>query len=707
MFTVLIAEKEHIEAIREKNKLFFEPFLDNKDLAFCEWNPAGQNLHDAVPGLLDAVGRRKDWRAIILNNTDSNALKQQNPFDTVDNSGVAALVTPPDQPEVAGKDEVVHKNWNAWEDSWKQYFSDLSKSKEAVYNSALELPLQKLSTWLCFYPEDYILNDVEEKLSVNEWALTQVEGEKDESGVKPSIRLEALEREQYKKELRMKESIRRSFMGDAYLNIAHPKEVYCIAPRTVESGFFNPDAYWNVRRDCEYSAFADRNMYFDKMRFMVFDLLAQSHRDFRNDYIRFLAVVLIFASNPVPGSAMKARRLYQLESQVDETPLMTLVTSFDRKLAATSEVIDNEIERIRGEIPGQLTDKAAEALFCTSQDVLVLLDDTCDPEKVFVDKEYGLFYDHPTNELHKWNRDYKSSTDALTYITKQQLRSVKRSVGQMHFASEIADVNVSRLTPLQLEDVRDYTDAAEDEMVASIPPDLANMSRFADRLQDASENVKKTLRRRMTMKTTIVLSAICLGLYLICFMPFLFANTGTPRTVTTAVVLSGIMLALLAVTMFVTLFALRSSVKNVVRSYNNTAHGVMNEIHTSLNCFSQYLTAACNVRRGHAVQQRAGKNENVYTKSIRIREKHKEDIRKLRAYLEEDYKDYIGDRSYWDEVMVRPYEHDFDQRVEYAYPAPFLAGDCRQIEFMSTGNYVTVPSSYVTRISVRMEGIYD
>ena len=167
------------------------------------------------------------------------------------------------------------------------------------------------------------------------------------------------------------------------------------------------------------------------------------------------------------------------------------------------------------------------------------------------------------------------------------------------------------------------------------------------------------------------------------------------------------MLALLAVTMFVTLLVLRSSVKNVVRNYNNTAHGVMNEIQSSLKQFSQYLTAACNVRRGHAVQKYAEKNVDVYTKSLRIRRKHQEDIRKLRAYLAEDYKDYFGDRSYWDDVMVQPYEYDFDMRVEYPYPAPFLAGDCRQMEFMCIGNYVTVPSSYVTRITVRMEEIYD
>ena len=80
MFTVLIAEKEHIDAIQQENKLFFEPFLESKELAFCYWNPSGQSLHDSVPGLFDAVGRHKDWRAVIINNADAEITKKMKMF---------------------------------------------------------------------------------------------------------------------------------------------------------------------------------------------------------------------------------------------------------------------------------------------------------------------------------------------------------------------------------------------------------------------------------------------------------------------------------------------------------------------------------------------------------------------------------------------------------------------------------------------------
>ena len=126
-----------------------------------------------------------------------------------------------------------------------------------------------------------------------------------------------------------------------------------------------------------------------------------------------------------------------------------------------------------------------------------------------------------------------------------------------------------------------------------------------------------------------------------------------------------------------------------------------------MNQFSEYLSASYNVRRGHAIQNYVHRNVDEYTRNLRVRKKHQEDIRKRRAHLAENYGDHLKDRSYCDETMSRPYDYDFDQTTEYSYPAPFLAGDNRQIEFISNGNFVTVPSSFITRILVRMEGIYE
>ncbi|MBQ9974318.1 MAG: hypothetical protein IJP02_05095 [Oscillospiraceae bacterium] len=696
LFTVLIAEKEHIEAIQQQNRLFFEPFLSNKELALCIWNPAGQTLSESVPGLLDAVGRRKSWRAVIINPCSPDTITARNPFDVVEHSALSALTEPSRQPQ-EGQDPA------HLESEWAAYYRERTAEIRSVYQRALEHPLQRLATWLCFRPEDYILQEVQQTQDVHDWAMEQLGSDT----LKLSSKLELMERDQYKLELRLRETLRRDFVSGAVLNIAHPAQLYCISPRTAKNGFFDPASFWTVRSENEYSAFADRNLYFDSMRFMVFDLLPQSHRNYRTDYIRLLASTLIFASNPVPSSAMQARRLYQLETEADDAPLCTLVTSYDRKLAATFDVIDTEMERIRSEIPSELTDKAAEELFCASRSVDIVLDSSCNPDRLQAETDYGLFFDSPENETQKFSRDYQASVKELSYITKQQLRSVRKGVAQMHLASEVSHADISRLTALQLDDIRDYTHAAENEMIDSIPSDLTDMAGYEERIRHASEQVQKVTRRRMEKKTVIILSALCLGLYALCFLPFLMTNHMSARMFSTTLTLVLAVLGSFAALLFVTLLFLRTSVTGAVRHYNDTTRDIFRDIQAAMQRFSRYLTASCNARRGHAVLISAQKDVDEYTKSLHIRKRHQEDIRRKRAGLKENYSDYLSDGTFCDETLSRPYEYDFDQKTEYPYPAPFLAGDARQVEFVSSGNFVLVPSSYVSRILVRAEGIYE
>ena len=697
MFTVLIAEKQHIDAIKEDNQLFFEPFLENKKLAFCEWNPMGENLKDSLPDLFDVVGRVKNWRAIIINPVNGELIKARNPFDIVDPISLNSLTMPKWEPDSSA-------NVDEWENEWKDYFNSLTKQKEEIYKKALSYPLVKLSTWLCYRPEDYILNDVSERKGVEDWALERIG--RDE--VKPSVKLEILEREQSKREIRLKEIIRKEFVADNYLNVTYPMELHCISIRTANSNFFDPSTYWNIHSDFEYSKFADRNMYFDKMRFMVFDLLPKTHKSYRTDYIRFLASVLVIATNPIPGSTMQARRLYQLDTQSDDSPLCTLVTSYDKKLAETALVIDNEIDKIRSEIPENLTDKEVEEIVSSPRDVDVEVDDVYDTDKIYSEYDFGLFYDYPENEDTKWDKHYSTSKEELEYLMRQQSRSIRKSVAQAKISSKIIDIDASRITPrltsYQIDDIQDFTDNVENEMVNAIPPDFTNMERYEEELEESQNNVKKAIEHRMSKNTVLILSFVFICALMMSCIPFFIMNL---KMFSATLSLIGTLCFSLFIVMIIKLFLLRRTLIKAIKEYNKTVRGIIEDVKQSMSNFSDYLSASCNVRRGYAVINDSKKNIDVYTKRIRIRIKHQEDIHKKRAILKEHYSDYFGDNRYVDKLMATPYDYDFDQKMEFAYPAPFLAGDYRQIEFFSAGNYVEVPSSYITSILVRMEGIYE
>jgi len=702
LFTVLIAEKSYIDAIRLENKLFFEPFLENKELAFCYWNPEGQNIYDSVPELIDTVGRRKDWKAIILHSCTDEQAKQRNPFDLAGLDGLNDLKKPSQNPEA-------EESWDDWEARWKEYYSLLTEKKAEIYKKSMDFPLQRLTTWLSFKPADFVLDDVDEKDDIYEWALNALISEDDSNrnAVNPLLRLEKLERDQYRNELRTKETLRREFIGEATLEIAQPKEIYCVSRRLSSDGFFSPEVFWNTRSKNEYSEFCDRNMYYDKMRFLVFDILPEGHKDFRCDRIRFLSALLILASNKIPGSSMEARKLYSLECKNDDTPLFILATSYDKKLAATYEVIDNEIDRIYSEIPGDLTDKAAEAMFCSPSLIEVELNEECDFDALYPEDDFALIPASPDSEVSGWSSTVKKVKKAYLDIIRQQRRSVKKGIDKLNFSSELSEANVSRLTPFQLDDIRYFTENAENEMVASLPPELTKASAHEKLIDEKADKVKSELEKRMSRGTALTVSGIILLLTAILLVPFITANIYTPETMTAALGMAGSVLIVLAASIVITLLIMKLPLKEALREFESSMREVVDEINSGMKKFSKYFCLASSVRRGYKVQQYAVKNLDEYTKSIRIRRKHQEDIRKKRAELEEMYSEFISDSKYYENTMIQPYEYDFDKKVEYEYAAPFLAGFRTNIDFLEKGNRVEVPSGYITEIFVRMEEIYD
>ena len=126
LFTVIIAEKKHIEAIREYD-FFLKPFLRTDQVVFCQWDTEARTLEEAVPELVSAVDRRSEWRLIVL--CDAAGIGQKNPFDRVH-------YVPPQREE----------------DDEDSYLLRCFRAKISAYDKAAQLPLTFLMTHLCQAP---------------------------------------------------------------------------------------------------------------------------------------------------------------------------------------------------------------------------------------------------------------------------------------------------------------------------------------------------------------------------------------------------------------------------------------------------------------------------------------------------------------------------------------------------------------------------
>ncbi len=727
MYTVIIAEKKHFDAI-EQNKLYFKPFLDrlNKEFAFCEWNPQGKNLYECVPTLIRTVGRHTTWRAVILKDDSLSLLK--NPFDAICHERILEceeknqLINPLDDAD--GAEDASSAKWNAdfvSQESFEMWKKDCGERIKArlqdnaeIFKDALRLPLQRLATCLCFVPNDLQSNSSAKNRDTTDFFDKVLDPMNFEKYLTDLERLYHLEQDSLKDDLRRdcleemlpgdRESRRKGSMG-----IALPTEIFCFAERTTETGFFDANVYWENHTGLEYSDFVGRNMYFDKMKFITSDILPCTHQNYRYDRIRFLYNLLLFSLNEVPSGTVHPRRLYCLESENNERSLNTIVSAYINKLNNSIELVDKQIEKIKREIPKELTDSDSEKLFCAKVTVPVLPNKDFDEEDLYASqKDYGYFSDSFGNDTSNWAAQTKKTKDSVEKLAKHPRRALKKSIEKLENECNV-DYNMIRaMNSFQMDDVRDHTEAEKDKMVSTEVTNIFDLSHYYDQIKKESENVSSVISRRMKRKTNIVLGLICLLLFFASFLPLVFTNRATLGSVSTAIFFSLIFTGLLLLIFAVTVILLRLPLRNALSDFNAKVGEINKEVRDAMSKYSEYLSCVANVRRGYRVLNFSENNIDKYDKDIRVRNKHKTDMEKTRAFILDKYEDFFEDNVICDSLAVSPYPYDFGiENKEYDYYPPYLPDDRVFIDYLTPGNKVELSSDFVSKITLRMEEIYD
>lgn len=697
MFTVIIAQEDYVQKVHQY-ELFLRPFLESEDLVFCEWNTEGRSLAEMTPQLAGIVGRRKEWRAVII--CDEEGLTKQNPFDLVDLKleAFTGKKRGDGLPGEEGKDgaegdedltsdQIVDLERNLdyiYSDEYKAYLEQEHQKKLQAYDQAAEKSLTRLVTFFCNGP-----------------TVTK--------GTTSSMAEKDSDYRRYVKESMHKQELRQQILGDEVMEIAQPKEVLCVAKRTHECDECEYDTVWSVHTEAEYSRFYDRNMYFDKMRYLVFDILPKEQRDYSFDYIRFLYATILLATNTIPNSCLSAERVYSLECENDEHALRVLLQTYDAKLDATKEMLEQKIREIRQKKPLTLTDTEAARLFDTRVEQTVVLDDSVKAEDLYAKPQLiGLANGCSRNEEVVWEEEYGRSRQTLTKMLKQTRRALKRAATAAQSQKDVPLGNVLMLNEFQKEDVQDFVDAQELEMLRVETLDLYNEDAMAEQMEAADKEVKEKIQTRMFRSTTLAVGGVACGAFLLGFFTvFLQSAASHFLNFGTTLMLLGILLGAFAVGAVITLFFLRSGLTGKFREYNDVMHGVDVQLHEAMGKYTKYLTHACNVRRGYGVLNAVQENENPDVQLVTLYMKHIADMERAKDENKDVFGQFMVGKKDVRREDAEPYTWNFDKAEDYEYPLPYTDGTIRRITFVQPGVEAIVPVDFVKKIVVRREELYE
>lgn len=684
MFTVIIAEQDHLDQIQEY-KAFLAPFLKNKEVALCRWIPGADELNDAIPDLQSTVAGHALWRALVL--CDKEGIHQRNPFDLV------SCDIPP-RPDKTDDAEADLRGMDV-------YLESVAAIKRDAYQKAAGKPLTRLGTWLC---DDPMISS----------GVPQIpEGDIDEMiRIRPHEYAEYKLLQEYHREAVEKAEIRKEIRGSVKLTIEKPAEFIAMSLRTIEETEDMLISGWNEHEEQDYSRFWERNLYFERMRFMIYDIPEEKHSEYPAAYLSFLYSLLILASNDTGDAGMRPNRVYRLESRNNDKVLGKLLGRYDNKLDATFKLLEVRKDDLRHQYSPELTDKEARDIFFSSMPVYVMVGDKDSTEKLYVERDrIGLASDCPGDQAAEWGEKRHESEKAFQLFLKQPRKAIRRASSEIHMKKKVDYGMVSQLNEFQIDDLSDHTALEEVDMVSHRIFDVNHTEQYEKRLEEADQNVKKTIEKRMTRKTVLILGGSVLLVCLLAMIPAMINPAGlNVATIGTAFMLMAGAVGIMTLVGIVSLFCLRLPVRRAYKDYNRTMRENVRDIHRSMDMYSDYLTHACNVMRGFDVMNYLQEHEGEGTYGIRLLEKHQQDILETRTELREIFGKYLPQKNMLleeDDEAPDTFDYDFTRPVDYKYPILFSADQQETIQFLRSGKMIEVPVGFIESLTLRREELYE
>lgn len=727
MFTVVIAEKNHIDAIREYD-IFLKPLIEKSDVHFCEWRPEEDTLTFAVPKLREVVGNREEWRAIVV--CDERGLREKNPFDrskpvlpkypelkipdalrqnaqpekiqpetvqpetaqgdtqasTVSGTQEGAAVEEKDRETGKVDSKTRAKLLDEAEEKYKadveQYYEDLKRVKFEAFEKSSKEPLTRLATFLCHEEVMHGRNtDANEDLAFREY-------------VAESIRKEELWQE--------------ILNSDADRDIVPPTEMICIAKRTLEEEKYDIETSWTTHVENQYSDFVDWNLYFGRMRYLVFDILPKSHMKYVQEYLKFLYTLLILAQNDPPSGALRANRVYSISCEDNREAMDRLLTVYDTKLAVTQDLLESKLRELEGTPREGISNHDMDVAFRTRVPVSFPEMGNVNTEALYSKpKELGMATDCPKDEFSVWAATFRASKKALSELLRQERKSLRLATEETKLLNTPDYDRARFLDDAQLEEVEQYTNQQEKEMVAVETRDFADMSEYLKKMEERDKIIRKAIDTRMTRTTTIVVGIAAILIYLLGFVPLLFNNLSTDKTKITTFVLFTAVTVIMLVIAIVRLIVSRNQMRKLFAEFNECMRGIYDDINLTEDRFCEYLSHACTAMKGFSVVEYRKQYDAPETLKMRVFRKHIEDIKRSREELRAVFGSVFSDTCVVDGDKIRPYEYNFERPVDFVYTIPFEEDKVTRLEYMQTGNYIQIPIDFLKKIEVRREELYE
>lgn len=579
MFTVILL-RGRAKGIFAQSKTLFEPFEEEKLLAFVDWNesPRARTIDDALPGIRPVIKGKKEWRVIVVDSPDENGLattQADNPFDYLDNeTGEAARLALEESPHSLVR--LAHMLLGYPPIGAKDFEAVYSyKDPAALAAGRIERRAADLAEPGGPVPSP---SEVRKKLA----------------GVH-DLKIHYSEVEYTDEERAMHEQLSAmyAFRGN------RPAEVIFVSTRRPPEADPHEQlrAAWSADLGRVPSQFVARNDYPSGTRFAVYDLLEPEHSGYEQNLLRFWLSVLSVSVNDMPSSAFQAGRVYRLDTEVDTPALVATINAHLSRISTVRDRIDgifrNPVRRPRTDV----------ATLLVEQEIPVEFDNLGGESITAPTGGYSLATDAPFSESSRWWADYGQVVNRTELLLRKPRRVLAAAVYDARLKAQRLPANGIELTRYEREDLEDDLSRQVASLAAPATADLLDRKAVRRMIDRHHRLILKTIAKRLHASTIGVAVGVAVAAWLLGLLPYLIQSgmAHAAFALEDAALVALFSLAVLLAGGVAALVWQRRRLVARIGDLNRELKAIRAQVHGGAAVFGKYLTDLATYMRARAL----------------------------------------------------------------------------------------------------------
>jgi hypothetical protein len=677
VFTVIVLS-DAARQIFASSRVFFEPFEDNGEIAFCQWNQSEDalTLIQALPTLPEIIRGKKEWRAVVVDHAaltpnQPHARDPENPFDFLDNTQLELNLEDSHHALV----RIAHALLGYPEMAAKSFEPVLSytdtNTGARVRRSASDIAE--------IFPETPF-NDVLARTSSSQYDVKMQYREIDYSDEEQAAHRQLVAR------YRVKE--------------VQPSEVVFVstrAPMEEDSKVLLRRA-WRTEVEHNSSRFVERNDYPPSCRFASYDLVGPENSGYEQDEFRFWLSVLTVATNLIPPSALQAERLYDLNVELSEAALGDALNTHMSKLSSVRERLDALLQK-----PTEPPKLDVEALL-KPQKISLEFDKLGADSLAVETRGYALSTDQPYNERSRWEADFaRLRMDADLFVRKPR-QVLSRAVFHARAKSRIQLTEEHVLSVPERQLIEDELEASVRSLTEPATADILDRARLNALLAEHRQRVSSYMHQRMRRKTILTASAVMLGAWLAAFVPYIIqAATKGPATLGSSLLVALLAVWIVGVVGVASLFWMRVRLIRLLADLNASMRKFTTGVSSGAVVFADYLSNLATHMQARSLLRSAAQNDGAELAHLRR-------LHALRARVVDALETEKGIVSSLGMPLAI-------QRSEVAMFDPQDAAAVRRLfqltvadgsaEFNHSGEMIDAPYSFISRLTIERITLFE